>query len=199
MTCFPPHLPPGSHSIDGRWAGAHICRPRGMHESICSLLLGELVPVLSSAPKSSSSSAFNVPDQWYPGGGWTFISLPSYSILNRSLDRVLGKARWHSSPLLNNLLSPPHGHSESHHFLPECRPLTWARGTVCTVSSFPKKLAATVLWRNLFLCLVQISNFLFNSFNRCLLRITWDTTRNKLLGTKRRYRTQSASMRSELI
>lgn len=172
MTCFPPHLPPGSHCIDGRWAGAHICRPRGMHEWICSLLLGELVPVLSSAPKSSSSSAFNVLDQWCPGGGWTFISLPSYSILNRSLVRGLENARWHSSPLPNNLLSPSHGHSGSHHFLPECRkPLTWARGTVCTVSSFPKKYATSVLWRNLFLCSVQISNFLLNSFNQCLLML----------------------------
>lgn len=172
VTYFPPHLPPGAHSVDGRWAWVHICRPRRLHEWIYSLLLGGLARVLSSTLKSCSSSAFNVSDQWCPRW-WLnshFLTTWFYSKQNGISHSCPAECKIQFLHHIKQPTSPSHSHSKSHHFLAECRKLLpWARGATSTVSSFPKKYAVTVLKKHVLLG--EDSSILFNSFNQCLLMI----------------------------
>lgn len=161
MTYFPPYLPPGAHSVDGRWAGVHICRLRRLHEWICSLLLGELAPVLSSTPKSCSSSAFNVPDQWCPRWWLNLHFLTTWfsSKQNGTSHSCPGEGTKESLNLTEQLASPSHDHRKSHHFLAECRKLfPWVRGAAST--SFPKEYAVTVLKKHILLLGENQLNFI---------------------------------------
>lgn len=60
---FPPSLPPGAHSVGGKWAGAYKCRPTGLPKWLGLPAPGRAGPLLSSTLESCGLSDFKVPDQ----------------------------------------------------------------------------------------------------------------------------------------
>ena len=101
--------------------------------------------------------------------------------------------------LIEQLAFPCHGHSKSNHILVEIRkPLTWARSAASTTFQFPKISAVTHSSKKYLLLSVE-NQVRFILFIQLMFIDDQPLTLYYLLGTKRRYKTQSASKRSKLI